>query len=110
MTVYQRNPAVGARLLGAVVLVDRVVEPLQRRAIGGEIAALLRLARRADCRVDVLERGGLSRRQRNGPARRRRDGRSSRRRGRGQPIRRWRVARRTGGGGPPRGGGAPPRA
>src|SRR6516164_10516 len=41
-------------LLGAVVLVDRVVQPLQRSTVAGEITLLLRIPRSADRRLDLL--------------------------------------------------------
>src|SRR6185437_443813 len=51
------------RLLRVVVLGDRLVETLQRRAVAREIARLLRVAGRAHRRLDILECGGLGRRQ-----------------------------------------------
>src|SRR5579884_3780915 len=46
-------------LLGAVELVDGVVEALQCGAVGGEVALLLRVARRTDRRLNLFQRGGL---------------------------------------------------
>src|ERR1700677_3388027 len=52
------NEAVGV-LLSVVVFGDGVVEALQRCTVRSEIALLLRVARRADRCLDLLQGGGL---------------------------------------------------
>lgn len=54
-------PAAKRRLFGVVVLGDRVVQPLQRRAVTGEIALLLRVLGRADRRLDLLQHSRFGR-------------------------------------------------
>src|SRR5271167_3058706 len=72
-------------LLGVVVFGDGVVEALQRRAVASEIALFLRVFRRAERSLNLLQGGGFGRRQRYRPIR---GGRHRRRRRRGS---RWHV-------------------